>query len=72
MQVLIMAAGDTVAVTCYTGFYFALADPYIISKIQSELDQAWPDVTKPMTYQDLEKLPYFVCRFLSTFILKIT
>jgi len=57
---MVLAGSDTVANTCYTGLFFALRDASIISRLQEELDNAWPEKDSEMSLQHLEQLPYLV------------
>ncbi|KIK53192.1 hypothetical protein GYMLUDRAFT_179261 [Collybiopsis luxurians FD-317 M1] len=55
---LVIAGSDTVAHACTIGTFYALKDSSIRQKLTDELQEAWPDKDRPMSYVDLEKLPY--------------
>ncbi|KAF9077861.1 cytochrome P450 [Rhodocollybia butyracea] len=40
------------------GTFYALKYPSIHQKLKKELEEAWPDKDRPMSYTALEKLPY--------------
>jgi len=55
---LVAAGSDTVGNACNIGTFYALKYPSIHQKLKKELDEAWPDKDRPMSYTALEKLPY--------------
>jgi cytochrome P450 len=55
---LLVAGSDTVGNTCAIGTFHILSNRAIYSKLVKELDEAWPDVEKPMKHETLGKLPY--------------
>ncbi|KAF9056855.1 cytochrome P450, partial [Rhodocollybia butyracea] len=56
--ILVAAGSDTVGNTCYVGTFYALKYPSIRQKLKEELEEAWVDKDRPMSYTALEKLPY--------------
>ncbi|KAF5381433.1 hypothetical protein D9757_009045 [Collybiopsis confluens] len=52
------AGSDTVGNSCYVGTFYALKNPAITRRLVEELQEAWPDKGKPLSYTVLEKLPY--------------
>ncbi|KAF4616048.1 hypothetical protein D9613_011342 [Agrocybe pediades] len=52
------AGSETVGNACTTGTFFLLRDEARKKRLVDELLAAWPDVEKPMGYEDFEKLPY--------------
>jgi hypothetical protein len=59
-QTVVLAGSETVAYTCYMGLFFLLSDRSILTKLQQELDEVWPDKEQTVSFQVLEKLPYLV------------
>jgi len=58
---LLLAAGTvTTATTIASALVYLLLDPPRLQILLEELETALPDVTKPKTQKELEKLPYFV------------
>ncbi|KAF5389778.1 hypothetical protein D9757_006016 [Collybiopsis confluens] len=55
---LVGAGSDTVGHSCTVGTYFALSNPSIKRRLAEELNDAWPDKDRPMSFTALEKLPY--------------
>jgi cytochrome P450 len=58
---VVVAGSETVAHASYTGMFFALSNPSILSKLKREIDEAWPDSKQDVSFQALEQLPYLVC-----------
>ncbi|KAJ8453932.1 hypothetical protein ONZ45_g19506 [Pleurotus djamor] len=57
---LVAAGSDTVGNTCTVGTFYILNNPTILSSLRRELRDAWPDLSVPVKYEALEKLPYLV------------
>jgi hypothetical protein len=57
---LLIAGGDTTAITCNVGIVHVLSNPAILQRLTTELYVAWPELTAPVGYTTLEKLPYLV------------
>ncbi|EEB90991.1 hypothetical protein MPER_10726 [Moniliophthora perniciosa FA553] len=53
-----VAGSDTVANACAIGSRYLVKYPEVRRKLQTELDEAWPDRDRPMPLEKLEKLPY--------------
>ncbi|KAK7050041.1 hypothetical protein VNI00_005473 [Paramarasmius palmivorus] len=57
--VTLMGAGsDTTGNACIIGTRHVIKDERVRTKLQQELDEAWPDVKNLMPLERLEKLPY--------------
>ncbi|KAG6840510.1 hypothetical protein C0991_006307, partial [Blastosporella zonata] len=52
------AGSDTVGNVCTVGAYYILTNPSVHSRLAEELCEAWPDVSSPMGFEILEKLPF--------------
>jgi hypothetical protein len=57
---LLIAGGDTTAITCNVGVFHVLKNPVVLQQLKAEIDAAWPDLNTPIGYTTLEKLPYLV------------
>ena len=57
---LILAGGDTTSATLTQLSYRLLADPDILKTLKEELKVAMPDTQVPLSWQELEKLPFLV------------
>lgn len=57
---LLGAGSETVAGTVTMGVFHVLNNPSIFRKLIQELEGSWPDLSVPVAYQQLEKLPYLV------------
>jgi len=57
---LLIAGGDTTAITCNIGVFHILNNPVILHQLKIELCTAWPELNAPIVYSTLEKLPYLV------------
>ncbi|KIK60735.1 hypothetical protein GYMLUDRAFT_600792 [Collybiopsis luxurians FD-317 M1] len=55
---LVAAGGDTVGHACTVGTYYALQDNSIRRRLTEELNEAWPNKGRPLSFIALEKLPY--------------
>ncbi|KAF9077865.1 cytochrome P450 [Rhodocollybia butyracea] len=64
--ILVAAGSDTVGNACTIGTFYALKYPSIYQKLKKELEEAWVDKDRPMSYTALEDLPY-----LSAFIKEV-
>lgn len=58
--ILIGAGGETTAQTLAVLTFHLLNNPLVLQKLQTELDTAMPDPSRPMSWQQLEQLPYLV------------
>ncbi|KAF9030669.1 cytochrome P450 [Rhodocollybia butyracea] len=56
--ILVTAGSDTVGNACNVGTFYALKYPSIHQKLKKELEEAWVDKDRPMSYTALERLPY--------------
>ncbi|KAF9019764.1 cytochrome P450 [Hymenopellis radicata] len=54
----LLAGTDTTSNAMVIGFFHVLNNPAIKKKLESELVAAWPDKDIPLSYEQLEKLPY--------------
>jgi hypothetical protein len=52
------AAADTTGNAMGMAAYRTITNPEIYGKVKKELQEAFPDVSAPMKFTDLEKLPY--------------
>lgn len=68
---LLIAGSDTVANTCTVGLFHLLSDGLILAALLAELREAWPDMSIPMGYSSLEKLPYLVIVHFACCLLKL-
>jgi cytochrome P450 len=57
---LLGAGSETVGNVVTTGVFHVLNNETILQKLIEELEVSWPDSAVPMTYRQLEKLPYLV------------
>lgn len=57
-QALTFAASHTTANALTVGIFHVLANNGIKERLVRELRQAWPDLSKTPTFEDLEQLPY--------------
>ncbi|KZV96245.1 cytochrome P450 [Exidia glandulosa HHB12029] len=55
---LTAAGGDTVGNAATVGTFYVLHNPSVRNALVAELCAAWQDKSVPMTYEELEKLPY--------------
>uniref|UniRef100_A0A0W0G318 Benzoate 4-monooxygenase cytochrome p450 n=1 Tax=Moniliophthora roreri TaxID=221103 RepID=A0A0W0G318_MONRR len=53
-----LAGSGTVANACTIGSRYLVKHPEVRRKLQTELDEVWPDKDQPMPLERLEKLPY--------------
>ena len=63
---LILAGGDTSSATLTQLSYHLLANPDILKTLKEELRRAMPDTQVPLSWQELEKLPFLVSLRLSS------
>ena len=63
---LILAGGDTSSATLTQLSYHLLANPDILKTLKEELRVAMPDTQVPLSWQELEKLPFLVSMPLSS------
>lgn len=60
-QLLLAAGTVTTATAIATAFLFLLLDHERLAILLEELEHAIPDINKPISAAELEKLPYLVC-----------
>lgn len=60
-QLLVVAGTATTAGAISAAFVYLLLDHARLVTLLEELESAMPDINKPMTAAELEKLPYLVC-----------
>ena len=66
---LILAGGDTSSATLTQLSYHLLANPDVLRTLKEELRVAMPDTQVPLSWQELEKLPFLVSIVLQLCIL---
>lgn len=60
-QALLFAGSDTVGNTLAVGSFHVLSNPEVYKTLFNELQEHWPNLDKPLGYEELERLPYLVC-----------
>ena len=66
-QLLLSAGTVTTATSISSAFVYLLLDPKRMQVLIEELEEAMPDITKPVREAELEKLPYLV-RYLASLL----
>jgi cytochrome P450 len=61
-QALMFGGADTTGTTMMHGCFHLLKTPDVLSTLQTELQRAWPDLNRPPSYAELERLPFLVRR----------
>ncbi len=57
------AGSETIGNTTTVGTFHVLRNEHIKRTLMKELEEAWPDVNVPFSFERLEKLPYLVSLF---------
>ncbi|KAJ6599961.1 cytochrome P450, partial [Mycena vulgaris] len=55
---LLGAGSETVGNIVTTGVFHVLKNPRVLNMLRMELQESWLNISSPMSYQALEKLPY--------------
>jgi cytochrome P450 len=61
---LLIAGSDTVGNTLAVGGFHVLNNPNLYEKLFNELKKNWLVLEKSLGYEELEKMPYLVCKHL--------
>ena len=62
-QALMFGGADTTGTTMMHGCFHILKAPEVLSRLQKELGEVWPDLNSPPRWVDLERLPYLVSSY---------
>ena len=68
-HVLFSAGSHTVGTTLFVGVYHLLRNPKKKQRLIDEVYTVWPVLDQPLSYEQLEKLPFLVSAFISEFSL---